>query len=65
MLERQKELHPDKFGSKGENEVALARELSGRVNEAFGILVDPLKRAEYIVSRDGLHSSLAGSISAG
>ncbi len=51
MLSRQRELHPDKFGQKGGNEVALARELSGRVNDAFSVLVDPLRRAEYIVSR--------------
>ena len=50
MLTRQKELHPDKFSSKGENEVALARELSGRINDAFAVLMDPLRRAEYIVS---------------
>lgn len=51
MLTRQKELHPDKFTAKGVNEVALARELSGRVNDAFSVLADPLTRAEYIVSR--------------
>ena len=50
MLRRQKELHPDKYSAKGENEVALARELSGMVNDAFSVLADPLKRAEYIVS---------------
>lgn len=50
MLRRQKELHPDKHGSKGAGAVELAREASGRVNSAYQVLLDPLKRAEYIVS---------------
>lgn len=50
MLQRQKDLHPDKFGSKGPGAVELAREASGRVNTAYQVLSDPLKRAEYIVS---------------
>lgn len=50
MLDRQKDLHPDKFSNQGEKMVELARELSGRVNEAYAVLGDPLKRAEYIVS---------------
>lgn len=49
MLVRQRDLHPDKFGSSGERLVSLAKELSGRVNMAYEILADPLKRAEYIV----------------
>lgn len=48
MLKRQMELHPDKF-SGDEKEVGLARELSGRVNGAYEVLRDPLKRAEYLV----------------
>ena len=49
MLVRQRDLHPDKFGSSGERIVSLAKELSGRVNMAYETLADPLKRAEYIV----------------
>jgi curved DNA-binding protein CbpA len=48
MLRRQMELHPDKY-SGNEKEVTLARELSGRINGAYEILRDPLKRAEYLV----------------
>lgn len=48
MLGRQGELHPDRYGgSEGE----LAKELSGRVNGAYAVLSDPVKRVEYIVSR--------------
>ena len=50
MLKRQTVLHPDRFVNQGERVVSLARELSGRVNEAYSVLADPLKRAEYIVS---------------
>jgi curved DNA-binding protein CbpA len=42
------ELHPDKY-SGDEKAVTLARELSGRVNGAYEVLRDPLKRAEYLV----------------
>lgn len=42
------ELHPDKY-SGDEGDVKLARELSGRVNGAYEILRNPLKRAEYLV----------------
>jgi molecular chaperone HscB len=50
MLKSQTQLHPDRYGSQGERVVSLARKLSGRVNEAYATLADPLKRAEYIVS---------------
>jgi len=50
MLQSQTKLHPDRYGNQGERVVSLARELSGRVNEAYSTLADPLKRAEYIVS---------------
>ncbi|WWD19628.1 Fe-S protein assembly co-chaperone HscB [Kwoniella shandongensis] len=49
-VRRQRELHPDKYSSKGDKEVDMARELSGRVNEAYNVLGDELKRAEYLLS---------------
>ncbi|WWC64579.1 Fe-S protein assembly co-chaperone HscB [Kwoniella dejecticola CBS 10117] len=49
-LRRQRELHPDKFTAKGEKVIDLARELSGRVNEAYNVLGDELRRAEYLLS---------------
>ena len=49
MLLRQRDLHPDKYGGGDAGE--LAKELSGRVNAAYAVLGDPLKRAEYIVCR--------------
>lgn len=50
MLKKQNVLHPDRYVNQGERVVSLARELSGRINEAYAVLADPLKRAEYIVS---------------
>ena len=49
MLRLQRDLHPDRFAQSGEKAVELARELSGRVNEAYAVLSDPLKRADYLV----------------
>ncbi|KAK8853213.1 Fe-S protein assembly co-chaperone HscB [Kwoniella newhampshirensis] len=49
-VRRQRELHPDKYSSKGDKAVDMARELSGRVNEAYNVLGDELKRAEYLLS---------------
>ncbi|WVO14253.1 Fe-S protein assembly co-chaperone HscB [Cryptococcus depauperatus] len=49
-LKRQRELHPDKFSVSGRDMVELARNLSGRVNEAYAVLGDELRRAEYILS---------------
>ncbi len=57
MLERQKDLHPDKFQGMGVGK-DLAEELSGRVNRAYEVLVDPLRRAEYIVSLQSLRFCL-------
>lgn len=48
-VRRQRELHPDKYTTRGDVVVDLARELSGRVNEAYAVLGDDLRRAEYIV----------------
>ncbi|WWC91717.1 Fe-S protein assembly co-chaperone HscB [Kwoniella dendrophila CBS 6074] len=49
-LKRQKELHPDKFSSKGDLTINKARELSGRINNAYNVLGDELKRTEYLLS---------------
>ncbi|WVQ84491.1 Fe-S protein assembly co-chaperone HscB [Cryptococcus sp. DSM 104549] len=49
-VRRQRELHPDKYTAKGEKMVEQARDLSGRVNEAYAVLGDDLRRAEYILS---------------
>ncbi|RXK35903.1 Fe-S protein assembly co-chaperone HscB [Tremella mesenterica] len=46
-LERQKQLHPDKHPSVTGS---LSIDLSGKVNKAYEILSDPLKRVEYILS---------------
>ncbi|RSH91888.1 hypothetical protein EHS25_009258 [Saitozyma podzolica] len=40
----------------------MARELSGRVNKAYDVLGNPLKRAEYILSVHGLRSEETDSL---
>lgn len=50
MLLRQRDLHPDKFAQAGEGAIELAKEVSGRVNGAYAVLGEPLRRAEYVVS---------------
>jgi hypothetical protein len=50
MLQRQRDFHPDRFQGQGD-QLELAKAISGRINKAYGILSDDLKRAQYIVSR--------------
>src|SRR5690242_19889914 len=51
-LELARLTHPDFAGSDAEAQVQ-ALELSARVNEAYGVLSDDLKRAEYLVTLGG------------
>jgi molecular chaperone HscB len=52
-LARSRELHPDyhRLGSSAEQ--AASTELSAALNEAYTILKDPFKRAEYLLKLDG------------
>ncbi|KAF5370243.1 hypothetical protein D9615_010075 [Tricholomella constricta] len=43
--------HPDSWASKGSNKQDIAQALSGRINEAYQCLLNPLSRAEYILQR--------------
>ncbi len=47
-------VHPDKVAHQGETEKRLALQWSTRVNEAFQILRNPLDRARYMVSLQGI-----------
>jgi molecular chaperone HscB len=42
------QVHPDRFASASAAEKRVAVEWSARVNEAYRILKDPVKRAEYL-----------------
>src|SRR5207247_4503444 len=52
-LARSRALHPDfhQLGSSGEQSASL--ELTARLNEAYTVLRDPFKRAEYLMSLEG------------
>lgn len=54
----QKDLHPDKFGSRGAQQQHYSAEQSSLVNRAYTVLRDPLQRALYLVRLDTLQPSL-------
>ncbi|KAM5536192.1 hypothetical protein V8D89_010091 [Ganoderma adspersum] len=47
-------VHPDRWVGKPEEYQAIAAAMSARVNEALHQLSNPLRRAEYILTREGL-----------
>lgn len=49
----QRMLHPDRFAMRTSREKALSQQQSVCVNEAYEILKDPLKRADYLVHLKG------------
>ncbi|KAH9849752.1 Co-chaperone Hsc20 [Lenzites betulinus] len=49
-------VHPDRWVSKPPDQQAIAAAMSSRINEALHRLTDPLRRAEYILAREG-HAS--------
>lgn len=51
--ELQRQLHPDKFVREGAAAQRVAAQWSARVNEAYGRLKDPLKRAAYLCELNG------------
>jgi len=53
-FELQKEYHPDKFVGKNEGERLDGIKKSTLINDAYKALKSPLKRAEYILSLNGI-----------
>ena len=51
--ELQREAHPDKFAAQGGAAQRLAMQWSVRINEAYGRMKDPLKRASYLCELHG------------
>lgn len=47
------QVHPDRFASASAPEKRVAVEWSARVNEAYRVLKDPIKRAEYLCALAG------------
>ncbi len=52
--ELQKEVHPDKFVSAGEQQSRLAVQITSLVNQAFDTLKSPVSRAHYLLKLAGL-----------
>src|SRR5919106_3288880 len=50
----QTEVHPDRFASAGDAERRIALQASARVNEAYRTLKDPVQRAQYLLSLNGI-----------
>ncbi|WMC09641.1 co-chaperone HscB [Oceanimonas pelagia] len=50
----QTRFHPDKFASRPERERLQAVQQAARINDAFSTLKDPLARAEYLLSLQGV-----------
>ena len=55
--ELQQQFHPDRFADKPERECHRAVQWSATINQAFDTLKSPLKRAQYLLSQQGLDST--------
>lgn len=49
----QRQLHPDRFATRGGRERALSQQQATSLNEAYQVLKDPLRRAEYLIHLRG------------
>ena len=52
--ELQKVVHPDRFAAAGEQSQRLSLQSATLVNEAYATLKDPLKRAQYLLTLNGI-----------
>jgi len=50
----QSEVHPDRFAGASDADKRLALQASARVNEAYRVLRDPVQRAQYVLSLNGV-----------
>lgn len=53
-LTLQKKLHPDQYVSKLAHEQRLAVQSTATINQAYGVLVSPVKRAQYLLELSGI-----------
>lgn len=51
----QRQLHPDRFATKSPKERALSQQQATALNDAYEMLKDPLKRADYLVHLSGVN----------
>ncbi|WP_028023723.1 co-chaperone HscB [Enterovibrio calviensis] len=52
--ELQRRFHPDKFATASSQERLLAVQKAAQINDAYQTLSDPVRRAEYLLSLNGL-----------
>jgi molecular chaperone HscB len=51
-LELSRKFHPDRFGQRSIKERRIAVEKSAAINTAYKTLLDPIKRAEYLLAQE-------------
>lgn len=56
----QRQLHPDRFATKGPKEKALSQQQATSLNEAYECLKDPLSRADYLLAVRGVEAMPEG-----
>lgn len=52
----QAQVHPDRYAHAGEAEKRLSMQWATRVNEAYQTLKEPLRRADYLLQKRGIHA---------
>lgn len=52
--ELQRRFHPDKFATASEQDRLLAVQKAAQINDAYQTLIDPVRRAEYLLSLNGV-----------
>ncbi|ERM62147.1 cobalamin (5'-phosphate) synthase, partial [Vibrio mimicus CAIM 1883] len=50
----QKRFHPDNFATASERDRLLAVQQAAQINDAYQTLKDPIRRAEYLLSLQGI-----------
>ena len=58
VLERMRALHPDRFAQADGAAQRQSLQWSTRINEAQAVLIDPLRRADYLFTQHFGHSAL-------
>jgi len=51
----QRSVHPDRFASGSDQERRVSMQQAARINEAYQVLRDPLKRGRYLLELRGIH----------
>ena len=52
--ELQRQFHPDKFAAASERDRLMAVQKAAEINDAYQVLKNPISRAEYILSENGV-----------